>query len=161
MKRTFSRLLSSVALCAVLASPALAQMQGNGFQNGIPVAPGISGAVDPLTGLYFGTNLLGMSGHIGTGTRANTVPVLSACGGTVAPDAGSTDSAGTATQGGTVTTCTITFGTPFAVKPACIVADLTGTRASMASVASTTAITITGITAADALAWVCVAKSGG
>lgn len=90
-----------------------------------------------------------------------SAPVMSACGGTVAGDSGSTDLSGTVTQGGTVTTCTITFGSAFLLKPACIVSDLTGTRASMSSVASTTAITITGITAADALAWVCVGKQGG
>lgn len=90
-----------------------------------------------------------------------SIPVLSACGGTVAGDAGSSDMAGTATQGGTVTTCTITFGTAFASKPACSVMDYTGTRASMSSVTSTTAITITGITAADAIGWICVAKAGG
>lgn len=90
-----------------------------------------------------------------------TAPVLSACGGAVAGDTGSTDMAGTVTQGGTVTTCTITFGTPYLAKPACIVADLTATRASMASVATITAITVTGITASDALAWICVGKQGG
>ena len=153
--------LASAAFLA-FASPVAAQMQGGPFQNGTPANPGISGAVDPTSGFSFLLNDTQVSGHLGAGqTASGGGPVLSACGGTVAPDAGSTDFAGTATQGGTVTTCTVTFGTAFAVKPACIVSDLTGTRASMASVASATAITITGITASDAIAWICVAKSGG
>lgn len=153
--------LLALATAVLMAAPAAAQMQGGPLQNGTPLSPSLTGAIDPLTGLYFGTDRLGVSGHFETGAKASNIPVLSACGGVVAGDAGSTDTAGTVTQGGTVTTCTITFGTAFSVKPACIVADLTGTRASMASVASTTAITITGITASDALAWFCVAKSGG
>lgn len=90
-----------------------------------------------------------------------TAPVLSACGGAVAGDAGSTDVAGTVTQGGTVTTCTITFGTAFTVAPTCIVSDLTGTRASMGTAITATAIAVTGITAADKLAWMCMGKTGG
>ena len=90
-----------------------------------------------------------------------SVPVLSACGGTTAGDTGSSDTAGTATQGGTVTTCTITFGTAFAAAPSCIVSDLTGTRASMGTTIATTGISITGITASDKLAWICFAKAGG
>lgn len=155
MLRTF--VLASLAFLA-LAAPAVAQMQGNGFQNGAPLAPSISGA-DPLSGLYFGpSNHVGISGHIEAGAKTSAIPTASLCGAAV--DAGSSDTAGTITNVGT-TTCTLTFGTPFVVKPACIVSDLTGTRAAMGSVSSPTALTITGITAADALAWVCVGKSGG
>ena len=93
--------------------------------------------------------------------QANSVPVLSACGGTVAGDTGSSDSAGTVTQGGTVTTCTITFGTAFATAPTCFVQDMTGVRASMAAAVTTASITVTGITASDKLAWMCQAKAGG
>lgn len=161
MKRFALSLIA--ALAALCPSLALAQSNlGGQVQPGTPLVPSISSSVDTTSGAYFGgSNRFGVTGHLESGAKATDVPVLSACGGTVAPDAGSTDTAGTATQGGTVTTCTITFGTAFASKPACIVSDLTGTRASMASVATTTAITITGITAADALAWVCVGKSGG
>lgn len=88
-------------------------------------------------------------------------PVLSACGGAVAGDAGSSDTAGTVTQGGTVTTCTITFGVAFASAPSCIVQDMTAVRASMATAVTTTAITITAITAGDKLSWLCFAKAGG
>jgi hypothetical protein len=156
------RLFLASAL-VLAASPLHAQSSLSGqMQQGTPLAPSISSNVDTSSGVYFGpANHVGVTGHLESGAKATDVPVLSACGGTVAGDAGSTDTAGTATQGGTVTTCTITFGTPFVTKPACIVSDLTGTRASMASVASTTAITVTGITASDAIAWVCVGKSGG
>lgn len=159
MKFSKALALASAAFLA-FASPAAAQMQGGPFQNGTPLAPSVTGS-DASAGFSFLPNDTQVSGHLGAGAGTGDVPVLSACGGTVAGDAGSTDFAGTATQGGTVTTCTITFGTAFTAKPACIVSDLTGSRASMGSVATATAITVTGITAADAIAWLCVAKSGG
>jgi hypothetical protein len=92
---------------------------------------------------------------------SNSVPVLSACGGAVAGDAGSSDTAGTVTQGGTVTTCTLTFGTAFVAAPSCMVQDLTTPRAAFAVAITNTALTVTGLTASDKLAWMCMAKSGG
>lgn len=92
---------------------------------------------------------------------ASSTPVLSACGGATAGDTGSSDMAGTVTQGGTVTTCTITFGTTFVAAPSCIVQDMTGVRASMGTAVTATAIAVTGITAADKLSWLCFAKAGG
>lgn len=94
-------------------------------------------------------------------SSASSVPVLSACGGAVAGDAGSSDMAGTVTQGGTVTTCTITFGTAFVASPSCVVQDLTTPRAAFAVAITTAALTVTGLTAADKLAWICVGKAGG
>lgn len=157
MSKTFRSLI--LASCAFLAvSPALAQMGPGPFQNGVPASPGIAGAVDPLAGLYFGTNRVGITGHLESSQKGGAVPVATICG--AQPDAGSSDSAGSITNVGTAT-CTLTFGVAFAAKPSCVVTDNTTNRATMVAIASTTALTITGITAADALSWVCVAKSGG
>jgi hypothetical protein len=128
-------------------------------QNGLPNVPSLYGFGDSSSGLYFGTGRTGISKHLEN--AAVTTPVLSACGGTVAGDAGSSDTAGTATQGGTVTTCTVTFGTAYTAAPSCQVIDYTATRAGMAAAVTTTAITITGITASDKIGWFCVAKQGG
>lgn len=110
------------------------------------------------SGLAFAVFNLGFDGKI---IPQGTAPVLSACGGATAGDTGSSDTAGTVTQGGTVTTCTITFGTAFATAPTCFVQDVTAVRASMATAVTTTAIAVTGITASDKLAWLCLAKAGG
>jgi hypothetical protein len=138
----------------------MAQNSVSPLQNGTPLAPTVTGT-DSTAGIYFGPNRTGVSGHAEAGAGAGDVPTISACGGTVAPVAGSTDFAGTVTNGGTVTTCTINFGTAYSVAPSCVVSDITGTRASMSSLASGTALVVTGITAADSLAWICVAHSGG
>lgn len=155
------KFLAAASIAAMLAGPASAQFVASPLQNGVPTGPSVTGQ-DQTSGVYFGTGRVGVAKHLESGVPASgDVPVLSSCGGAVAGDAGSTDTAGTVTQGGTVTTCTITFGTAFTAAPACIVSDLTATRASMASTATTTAITVTGITASDKLAWICIAKSGG
>lgn len=157
MNRIFEKTAVALALALALASPAAAQMQGGPFQNGTPLAPGVV-AIDPGAGMYFGTNRVGVTGHIESTQKGGAVPVATICG--AQPDAGSSDSAGSITNVGTAT-CTLTFGVAFAVKPSCLVTDNTTNRATMVAIASTTALTITGITAADALSWVCVAKSGG
>ena len=160
MKSTFKTIVSALAVAgALFASPALAQNNLSGqVQQGTPLTPSISPNTDASTGLYFGVNRAGMTGHIESSQKGGAVPVASICG--AQPDAGSSDAAGSITNVGT-TTCTLTFGTAYATKPSCVVTDNTTTRATMVAIASTTALTITGITAADALSWVCVAKSGG
>lgn len=127
------------------------------MQNGTPLSPTVTGS-DSLSGAYFSTNRFGITGHLESSQKGGAVPVATICG--AQPDAGSSDAAGSITNVGT-TTCTLTFGVAFTTKPSCIVIDNTTNRATMTAIASTTALTITGITAADALSWVCVAKSGG
>lgn len=160
MRRSIRLLAFAAALIA--APSAFGQGMTLPAQNGLPAAPSIFGVGDVNSGLYFGTKRVGITNHLESGNIATSnVPVLSACGGAVAGDAGSTDTAGTVTQGGTVTTCTITFGSAYTAAPTCIVSDLTGTRASMATAITASAIAVTGITASDKLAWICIAKNGG
>lgn len=152
----------AIALCSLfLLTPAFSQnysLQGV-VAPGVPLAPSISWSGDVGSGFYFGgVNRAGITGHLESAQRGGVVPTATICG--AQPDAGSSDSAGSITNVGT-TTCTITFGTAYAVKPSCVVSDNTTNRATMVAIASTTALTITGITAADALSWVCIAKSGG
>lgn len=98
-----------------------------------------------------------MLGHLGARNPTGLVPVATLCG--AQPDAGSSDATGTITNVGT-TTCTITFSVPFTVIPACIVEDYTSGARAMNVVPSISALTITGLTAADRLGWICLAKSG-
>lgn len=58
-------------------------------------------------------------GHINSTARVGPVPVLSTCG--TAPSFTGTDSALRLTTGSAATTCTITFGVPFVVAPACVI----------------------------------------
>lgn len=157
----FKRLISAALLSTLLSSGAFAQsMNLTGMvQAGTPLAPSLSSPLDPVAGFYFGSaNRAGITGHLESAQKGGAVPVATLCG--AQPDAGSSDSAGSITNVGTAT-CTLTFGAAFAVKPSCIVTDNTTNRATMVAIASTTALTITGITAADALSWVCIAKAGG
>lgn len=128
------------------------------MQAGIPAVPALISNLSNTVGVYFRASSVGITGHPESGAIAPFIPTASLCGAAV--DAGSTDSDGSITNVGT-TTCTITFGAVFGTKPSCIVTDNTTNRATMTAVQSTTAIVITGITAADALSWKCTAKSGG
>lgn len=58
-------------------------------------------------------------GHINSTARVGAIPVLSTCG--TAPSFTGTDSALRLTTGSAATTCTITFGVPFVVAPACVI----------------------------------------
>lgn len=58
-------------------------------------------------------------GHINSTTRVGARPVLSTCG--TAPSFTGTDNALRLTTGSAATTCTITFGVPFVVAPACVI----------------------------------------
>jgi hypothetical protein len=155
-------LLAAISAISWKFGPAISQGFVANFAPGTPLGPALFANVDPLTGIYFGPSAtpprVGISAHLEAGARANALPTASICGAAV--DAGSTDFAGTITNVGT-TTCTITFGQAYAAAPACVVTDQTTNRATMATVTTTTAITITGITAADRLSWICVARSGG
>jgi hypothetical protein len=151
------RSLVTIAALAMSLSPALAQMNGGPLQNGTPLSPSVTGS-DTSAGVYFGTGRVGVSGHLESANKGVTAPVASICGNTV--DAGSTDNAGTITNAG-LTTCSITFGTPFTAKPACTVTDNTTNRATMVATVSAAGIAVTGITAGDALSWICVGKTGG
>jgi hypothetical protein len=134
------RLFLGAAFAALMAS-ASAQSIG-------PVAgPGGPGNISPP--------ILTQNGHV---VYAGSIPAVSACGtGTLA--AGSTDTAGEATATG-ATGCTLTFGQPFASAPSCHVTDETGTRASMSTAATATALTVAGMTSGDKFSYFCPAKIG-
>lgn len=92
-------------------------------------------------------------------SQAGSVPVISACGGTTTPAAGSNDFAGefTVAQAG----CVITFGTAYVVAPSCVVTEETINTAARTTTVTTTAITIAAGGAASKYSYVCVAKAGG
>jgi hypothetical protein len=145
-------------------SPDVRNVIAQGFQiiaqNGTPAGPSINGVGDSLSGFYFGTNRVGVAGHLETGKKtSNNVPALSACG-SGALAAGSTDTAGILTATGT-TGCTLTFGTAFTAAPVCVITDTTNNRAGITSVTSNTALTLASLTAADVVAYVCIGQSGG
>lgn len=57
---------------------------------------------------------------------------------------------------GAVTVCTVTFGAPaWTFAPFCTATDVTGARALFVSAASTTAITVSGLTASDTFNYTC------
>lgn len=92
---------------------------------------------------------------------SGTAPTLSSCG-TAPSNTGSTDTAGRVVMGtGTPTGCVITFSTPYAVAPHCVVtwqAEL----ASMEYVTTAAAITLTQTaTDSNVVNYVCIARSGG
>lgn len=92
----------------------------------------------------------GGSGHFflpaGPGAAS---PALSGCGTSPTLTAGSSDSIGSVLVGSTPTLCTITFATPFAAAPFCIV----GGAITVITV-SATVLTFNG-TAGDVVAWIC------
>lgn len=68
----------------------------------------------------------------------------------------STNTAGQMTAVG-VATCTITFGSPaWSFTPFCIATEVTAARALFISAASTTAITVSGLTAGDLFNYICL-----
>lgn len=136
---------------------------GGPFLNGIPTGPSITGLTDTLSGLYFGTNRVGFSGHLEAGLKtALGQPALTACGTTPVLATGSTDSAGTITMGTTATGCVITFGTAYAAVPSCTVTWQATPLASQSYTVTTTAITtVQTSTTNNLLNYTCVAKSGG
>ena len=95
-------------------------------------------------------------GHLEFG--ASTTPSVSSCG--TAPGIRGTDSVGTVVIGtGVVSSCTVTFGTTWTVKPRCFVNDSTtgglSVRASPAT-SSVAIITTTAFTAGDEVDYMCL-----
>lgn len=145
-------------LLGAMLTGAIAQGVILSVQTGVPTGPSITALGNSNDGLYFGTNRVGVAGHLEGGVKlAGSVPVATICG--AQPVAGSTDNAGTIVNIGT-TTCTLTFGSAYAAAPSCVVLDSNVTHA-IGVVISAAAITITGGTAADTYTWLCMAKSGG
>lgn len=95
------------------------------------------------------------NGHLQIGA---SIPSINSCStGTVT--VGSTDQAGQATATG-ATTCAINFATAYANAPSCVASD--ATRAAALQVSATTSIlTVAGLTANDVFSWVCFPKVGG
>ena len=92
-------------------------------------------------------------------SQAGSVPVISACGGTVAPATGSNDFAGEFTVA--AAGCTVTFGTAYVTAPSCVVTEETINTAARTTTVSNTAIVIAAGGAASKYSYVCVAKAGG
>ncbi len=97
--------------------------------------------------------LLTVAGNadFGTGT-----PTLSSCGTSPSLDSGSNDMRGEIVVGTSATGCTLTFSAAKTNTPFCIVASETSGLTSPGWTESTTAITITGVTAGDDYAYMCM-----
>lgn len=95
------------------------------------------------------------------GTGSNGTPALTSCGTT--PAIVGTDMAGTVTMGtGTPTGCVITFATPYASAPICVVTWIATPLASQSYATSATAITLTQTaTSSNVAKYICVAQPGG
>lgn len=92
-------------------------------------------------------------------SSGQSVPVISSCGGTIAPATGSNDLAGefTVAQAG----CVLTFGTAFATAPSCVVTEETINTAARTTTVTASTITIAAGGAASKYSYVCIAKAGG
>lgn len=162
LKRRLS-LRAIALLCAVALAPsaALAQFVASPLQNGTPVGPSVTGQ-STASGLYFGTNRTGISGHLESGSGNGDTPTLSSCGTSPTLATGSTDTAGTVTMGSTATGCVITFGTAYTSAPNCSVTWRATPLASQAYTVSASAITLTQTSTTNNLVdYICTAKSGG
>lgn len=149
------------AALGLAGNAAHAQFVASPLQNGTPVGPSVTGQ-NTGSGIYFGVNRTGISGHIEAGLGNGDLPVLSSCGSTPTLADGSTDMSGTVTMGTTATGCVITFGTPYSVAPACTVTWRATPLASQSYTVSASAITLTQTSTSNNLIdYVCVAKSGG
>lgn len=136
------RSLAVIAVALSLSSSAFALDPIDNAGRGRLVNAGIQ--VDPA------------SGHLLTIQRAP--PTLTSCtSGAVV--AGSTDSAGQISSLGSVTTCTVVFGTPFVTAPFCVATDVTGAAA--VQVAPTAAHVVMTVTSAHNFAWFCIGQNGG
>lgn len=156
-------LLAIIVFIVAACAPAMAQFQGSQFQPGTPLTPGISSPVDAQTGIYFGVNRLGVTGHLETAPKSGTtIPVLSSCGTTPTLATGSSDVAGTVTMGTSATGCIITFGTAYTAAPSCSVSWQATPLASQSYTVTATAITtVQTSTSNNVLNYTCVAKTGG
>src|SRR4029079_7684099 len=122
----------------------------------IQLSQDTSGAfgVDANNGVYFPGHIL----STGTGRPA---PTLGACITGGSPTLVGTDTAGTITAGSTASTsCTVTFGTAYAVAPTCTVAWASGPLAAMSWTTSTTVLTITQTSnASSKIMYICTSTS--
>lgn len=163
MRQIFKAIVGA-AVGVLIAGSAFAQgFTQNQLQPGIPTGPSLSSTVDPLAGVYFGVDRLGVAGHLETGARTGNTPALSSCGTSPALAAGSTDTAGKITVGTSASNaCTLTFGTVYTAAPFCIVQNLTTGAAANVYAVSTTAITFSSALAdSTVLMYHCIAASGG
>jgi hypothetical protein len=142
-------ILPSLLILACFAGGALSQNINRAIQL----------SQDP-TGLvgYDTTNNVYFPNHILSTTRGGPPPVLSSCG--TAPSFTGTDVSMKLTTGSAATTCTITFGTPFIVAPACLVVG-NGSPAVLVPTytSSTTALTITVDIASTVYSVLCMSTS--
>lgn len=126
-----------------------------GVRGAIYYYTGGSATIAPANGLL---NVIDSAGSFGiqvnTGTAA---PTVASCGtGTVT--SGSRNSAGEITATG-ATACTVTFGAPaWTNTPFCIATEATAARALFISASSTTAFTVSGLTAGDVFKYVCLGR---
>lgn len=107
MKRYLAPILLIIALAGSLAF-------AQNITKGIQLSQDSTGPIgyDTNGASYF-------PGHINSTARVGARPVLSTCG--TAPSFTGTDTALRLTTGSAATTCTITFGVPFVVAPACVI----------------------------------------
>jgi hypothetical protein len=97
-------------------------------------------------------------GHISSLLGTGTAPTVTSCGTSPSVTTTSTDNAFEVTQGGSTTTCTITFNTAFSHQPMCVVTDETTAAGLKVAYTGATAITVTGLTASDKFAGICIGK---
>lgn len=155
-------LASAAFIAAAACLPVLAQNSVSPIQNGTQVAPSVTGS-DTSSGIYFGTNRVGMSGHVETGVGTGDTPALSSCGTSPALATGSTDHAGKITVGTTASNaCTLTFGTAYSAAPFCVVQNkTTGAGANVYTVSTTAIVWSSALADSTELFYICVAASGG
>lgn len=120
-----------------------------------PIVWGVNGAASVLSPITF-SGAASFPNHV---LNTGTAPTPSACGGAGLALVGS-DAGGTVTVGSTLTTsCTITFATPWAAAPACVVSPASGVLAAFSYTVSTTAIVVTQTsTASNTIQYICVGK---
>lgn len=99
--------------------------------------------------------------HVLSNTRIGPAPVLSGCTAGTGGSFQGTDFGGVFTQGNTAaTSCVVTFGTPFATAPSCVVGWNTGPLVAMSWTTSTTALTITQTSATTSrISYICTSTS--
>jgi hypothetical protein len=111
------------------------------------------------------THELKVNGHENTGGTAIVAGDLSACGtGTPAVSTGSTDMAGTITEGTTATGCTLTFKSTYTVAPFCACTAETSGGAAILVGCNSTATTLVFVNAsatADKMTYICIGQRGG
>ncbi len=98
-------------------------------------------------------------GHINSATRVGPPPSVGTCGTT--PSVVGSDNAGKITTGSSATTaCTLTFGTVFAVAPACMLST-TVTNAGPLFIATTTTTAVLNYASATSavISYICIGQS--